>query len=125
MLQDTSDIVAMYPWLTTELFTRILQKDFPDNVVHVQKYSVKAALAKGENFASQMLRATVTYKIGTDDSPRDVRLIIKATLDNMNARAVLDEKEMFLREIVSFEYILPSVHKLLQSVGDHTKLSAA
>lgn len=123
---EESDIAATYPWLTTELFTRIVQKAFPDQAVFVKKYTVKAALAKGENFTSQMLRATVTYTIDDASSqPRDIRFIIKAPLSDVNIRAALDEMELFQKEIVNFEYILPEVYKLLESVGDYTKFSAA
>lgn len=122
---EESEIAATYPWLTIELFTRIVQKAFPHHAVSVQKYTVKAALGKGENFTSQMLRATVTYTIDSADSPRDIRFIVKAPLSDANIRAALDEMELFQKEIVNFEYILPEVYRLLESVGDDTKFSAA
>lgn len=124
-MEEVSDIEAIYPWLTTKLFTRIVQKVVPDNIIYVQKYTVKAALAKGENFGSQMLRATVTYTTDVTDSPSDIRFIIKAALSDANLRAVIDESQVFQKEIVNFEYILPEVYRLLESVDDHTKLSAA
>lgn len=123
-MQENIDIAAVYPWLTTELFTRIVQKVCPNNVVRVQTYAVKAALAKGENFTSQMLRATVSYTIDGDESAREIRFIIKAAHTDMTVRAILDEMDLFQKEIVNFEYILPEVYKLLESVGDHTKFSA-
>lgn len=124
-MQDSGDAQQVnYPWLKTELFTRIIQKVYPENVIQVQKYAVKAALAKGENFSSQMLRVTVTYT-ADECASCEIRFILKVAVSDLKIRAILDEMHLFQKEIVNFEYILPEVYKLLESLGDNTKLSAA
>lgn len=119
-----NDIQTDYPWLNTELFTRIVKKVFPDNVIRVQKYIVKSALAKGENFTSQMLRATVTYLVDENDTAQEIRFIIKAALSDLKVRDILDDMNLFGKEIANFQYILPEVYKLLESAGDYTRMSA-
>lgn len=124
MIEEIGDIQAMHPWLTNELFARVMKKVCPESSICVRKYSVKAALAKGENFASQMLRATVIYTTDANDDEHEIRFIIKTAVSDLKNLAVLKEMDLFRKEIVNFEHILPDVYKLLESVGDYTKMSA-
>lgn len=124
---NQEEIHQAYPWITMELFQRIVEKAFPKNVVHVEKYLIKTALGKGENFTSQMLRAIVTYTILNDDGndkSREIRFIIKAPVTDCNIRKMIEDGGIFQREIINFELILPEVYKLLTEIGDDTKISA-
>lgn len=111
-----------YPWLSKEFFQKILAKEFSGKQICVDKYTIKAALAHGENYTSQMLRTNVSYKC--DGQQCEKRFIVKAALINKQLKAMLDELRLFEREIIIYQDVLPAVEKLLASVGDHTKLSA-
>lgn len=119
-----NDIQVHYPWLSTEFFTRIVKKVFPENVIRVQKYTVKSALGAGENFTSQMLRATVQYSSDDLDGTQEIRFIIKAAVSDVKNREFLEEMDLFEKETANFQYILPEVYKLLESVGDCARMSA-
>lgn len=122
MLQE-AEIQALYPWLNSALFNRILQKEFPSNVVHVQKYAVKVALGKGENFTSQMLRALVSYTVDASGDNHEFSFIIKAGHTDLSVRSVFAEMGVFDRETVCYEYVLPKVYELLAGADDNSRLS--
>lgn len=128
MWQET-EIQSLYPWMNMNLFQRILQKDFPSNVIKIQSYHIKSALAKGKNFTSQMFRAFISYEIITNNDDnnesnlREIRYIIKAGHSDLKQRAIFNEMNMFDKEIFVYQYILPEVYKLLENIGDETKLS--
>lgn len=122
MLEE-NEFQLMYPWLENDLFNRILRKDFPNNRVNVQKYHVKPALGKNENFSSQMLRVFVNYTIDNEDSHQihEMRYIIKAGHSDINVRAAFNEMGYFHKEIIYYEYVLPELHKLLKSIDDNAQ----
>lgn len=122
MLQN-DEIHTLYPWIGKDLFDRVLQKQHPNGLI--KAYTVKSALAPGENFTSQMIRATVTYTMdGTNDLEQETRFIIKAAYSDPKLRATLEDMQLFRREILNYENILPAVYKLLTEIGDDSQLSA-
>lgn len=133
MLQDVSqeiNLQSTYPWIDIDLFQRVLAKDFPNNSIQIKSYHIKPALAKGKNFTSQMCRAFISYTTITSDSNdgdksdlHEIRYIIKAGHSDLKQRAIFNEMNMFRKEIMIYEHILPEVYKLLDSIGDETKLS--
>lgn len=123
------DFQSLYPWITTEFFERILQREYGDNSIRVRSYTLKAALAKGENYLSQMLRTTVRFTANSSTTvaaaaDQSISLIIKTVLPNAEINTVTAELGLFRKEIVAFQRVIPAVEKLLQSIGDETKLSA-
>lgn len=121
------DFNVIYPWLSKELFQRIIQKEYRKNVIQVNNYTISAALAKGENFGSQMLRAIVAYSINDENIknlPNEMRFVIKVPVIDVNVREYLNEMKLFHNEILTFEYILPEVYKLLEGIDDYSKVSA-
>lgn len=121
--ESTENFGTNYPWISNALFERILRREHHDNTIVVKDYTLKAALGKGENYASQMLRARVNYSSTNDPSVDHISLIVKAALTNEVA-AITNELDVFRKEIVTFQQIIPQVEKLLQSIGDYSRLSA-
>lgn len=122
MLQH-DELHGLYPWLSKDLFGRVLLKQHPNG--RIKSYSVKSALAPGENFTSQMIRASVTYTVdGTDDLEQETRFIIKAGHSNPKLRATFEDGQLFHREVLNYQKILPAVYKLLTEIGDDSQLSA-
>lgn len=122
MSEISEQLQNNYPWLTKEFFQKILCCDNSNSIISVNNYAVKAALAHGENYTSQMLRANVSYEC--DGKKCEKRFIVKAALANKELKAMLDELRLFEKEIIIYQEVLPEVEKLLVSIGDHTKLSA-
>lgn len=121
---ESVDFQVTYPWLTKKLFQGIIEKEFPENVVKTENFAINAALAKGENFGSQMLRAIVSYTMDDKEVIHEKRFIIKAPVIDLNVRAYLAALKIAEKEISSFKYILPEVYRLLEKIDDYTKMSA-
>lgn len=118
-MDSSGEFYKIYPWINKNFFENILRKDVGNDNLTVTHFSIKAALGKGENYSSQMIRANVNYKYNNKENT--ISLIIKAELI---VNEVSAESGMFFKEIHIYENILPELHKLLLSIGDDTKLSA-
>lgn len=123
-LETTDQFASNYPWISNSFFERILRREHKDNSIVVKNYTLKAALGNGENFASQMLRVRVNYSSIRDPSVDQISLIVKAVItSNAGMAAIAAELNVFHKEIVAFQRIIPEVEKLLRSVGDYSRLS--
>lgn len=112
-----------HKFLTKEFFENILQKHHSDVSIQVTGIKVEAALGKGENYASDIIRAQVEYKTGLSGDHRMQQYIVKASLADSNMQDMLEEYDVFHREIVVYDKILPYVESLLLSINDKTKLA--
>lgn len=118
---NDNDLQLNYPWINISLFEKLLQQDATNNeIIVVEKFSLAPALKKGENYLSQMIRATVDYK--RNNVANQINFVIKAQL--MNAPESLRQNELFLREIAVFKYVIPLAEELLKGIGDDTRFSA-
>lgn len=125
MSSESTEIAASYPWISNAFFERILRREHNDDSIVVKDYTLKAALGKGENFASQMLRARVNYTSIKDPSADHISLIVKAAVtNNVKMAALHSELGLFRKEIIAFKQIIPEVEKLLRSIGDYSRVSA-
>lgn len=119
------DFQAFYPWITNEFFERILRRDQQDETIIVHGYTLKAALGKGENYLSQMLRTTVEYTKANATVKSTIGLIIKAVLSDPNMASLTTELDVFRKEIRIYQEVIPAVERLLRSIGDdQTRISA-
>lgn len=123
--QSTDQFAVSYPWISKEFFERILRREYNDDSIIVKDYTLNAALGKGENYASQMLRVCVKYSSIKDPSVDQISLIIKAAItNNVEMASLSSELGLFRKEIIAFQQIIPEVEKLLRSIGDYSSLAA-
>lgn len=83
-------------------------------------------MPKGENYGSDLLRVHVKISDCADESAQheEIALIVKNKLsEEMEAAALIDEMNCFGIEADAYQIVLPRVHKLLQSIGDDTRLA--
>lgn len=121
------DFIKTYSWLNAQLFKRILCREYENDAISITSFSVNAALGKGENYASQMLRAKVLYNTGglEDHADQEISFVIKAAIIPWTeANAWVGELGMFRKEIFAFQRLIPEAEKLLRSIGDGTRLAA-
>lgn len=123
MTDLTPNFSDIYPWITKEFFENILRNDQNNNNIKVEKISIKAALGKGENFTSQMLRVKAVYSAINAEN-QEHSFIVKTTIPDPAIDAIINEMGLFDVESLVYKDILPQLEKLLQSIGDHTRLSA-
>lgn len=127
MDSEANNFLELYPWIKTDLFESILRADEANQSVEVKSFSIKAALGKGENFGSQMLRAEVQYILNESVAQVEKHrsLIIKTViLTSPEVAIVFAELGLFRMEITAYQLIIPKVQKLLLSIGDEAKFSA-
>lgn len=124
MSESLTDLSQYYPWLNNAFFEQILGNENPTENISVESVHIKPALNHGENYASQMIRATVQYFINENfDDVQEIRFVIKALVINEAMARITKEFKMFDREVIVYQHIMPEVEKLLESIGDDTKLS--
>jgi 2',3'-cyclic-nucleotide 2'-phosphodiesterase (5'-nucleotidase family) len=114
--------------ITKDYLIKILEHHHHNNKVDLIGYQVGSAAAKGENYASVILRVSLEYKIrdGIDDDVDEVHrlsLIVKTKSDNAEVDDLLTELSVFKKEAVTYSIILSEVAKLLLSHGDCVVLS--
>lgn len=113
---------AQHNFLDKEFFQKVLQKKHLDNGLEVDTFELKAALGKGENYSSDIIRAVVHYTTGVKDRHSE-QFILKVGLSNEDMSDMLEKYDIFHREIVFYEQILPVIQSLLLSIGDKTRLA--
>lgn len=119
------DFSQLYPWINTTFFERILRKHFVDNSITIIDFKLAAALAKGENFGSQILRANIEFESNDDGVKlqRQIPLIVKVAMaDNPDMAAWNSEMGWFEREIITYQQIVPEVETILRSIGDTSQM---
>lgn len=123
----TAPIIANYPWLTSEFFTRILRREMKQPKLKVVHVDLEVALAPGENYGSQIIRAKLRYETGIkgNTEKEHLSLIVKAKSPEVNADAphVFADLKLFEKEITIYQNILPKVHALYRSIGDKTTIA--
>lgn len=121
-MATTDDLQSIYPWISVELFQRILAKEFPTHTVKVEAFTISAAVPEGENFGSQMIRAVVQYQL--DNNPKEYRFVIKALDYKERIKILSEEMQVFQREIYNYNRVIPAVENMLAEIGDDTKMAA-
>lgn len=108
-------------FITEQFFEDILKNQYPNDLIKVENLDLMAPLAKGENFSSDIIRATISYK-KNENALNTVSYIVKAVVSDEHAE-ILDKYDVFHREIMFYRKVLPVVESLLLSIGDKTKIA--
>ncbi|XP_058817294.1 uncharacterized protein LOC131680598 [Topomyia yanbarensis] len=111
-------------WINGELLQQLLKAEHASSEnqsLEILKYSVCAATKKGDNYASEMFRATIEYVM--DNEQRKCTRILKVIPSGDIQRIVMEKNNIFPREIAVYKDILPRIHRLLKSIGDLTVIS--
>ncbi|XP_058818073.1 uncharacterized protein LOC131681334 [Topomyia yanbarensis] len=119
---DSRELVAKYPFLTKDYLEDILRNEKRDTCVMVEDYSVNRALGKGENFSSDILRIRIVYK-RNHEIDRVQSYILKVALVTEGMAAMLEEYDVFHREIIFYKNILPKIEELLKMTNYQKKLA--
>lgn len=124
MITNDLEIVSNYKWITNKFFEEILQNHNNDKTISVKEFNVNLALAKGENYASNIIRASVKT-INSEGLEQVWPLIIKANFaHDEKIQSILDEYDLFGKEIMVYSKILSAVDKLYADVGESDLLLA-
>lgn len=107
---------ALPSWLNQQYLEKVLQDSEKDQTIKLSSYDMSPAVAKGNNFASVILRCRLKYIQKGENKEKSI--IIKAALQN----DLLDQFDSQNVEIAAYGRIFPRVHELLRSIGDESQL---
>lgn len=108
-------------WMGRAFFEKVLRHSERDGALAVQDFRIVPGTKPGDHFASVIFRAIVRHNRSADE----VSLIVKTlpTEDGMK-KDILKDGYVFETETLMYTVIVPAMHQLLESVGDHTVLGA-
>lgn len=115
------------PFLDQSFFEKVIRHAEKDVNAQVIKFEISAGSKPGENFASAIFRAAITFKSKYSKDEKTISVIIKTKPilgPEMAAYAEILEKSPFFRnEMAMYGKILPDIQSLLLSAGDKDILS--
>uniref|UniRef100_A0A182Q4D1 CHK kinase-like domain-containing protein n=1 Tax=Anopheles farauti TaxID=69004 RepID=A0A182Q4D1_9DIPT len=108
-------------WMDNRFFEQVLRQSERDETLAVKEVRLLPGTKPGDHLASVIFRALVRH----DKSPEEVSLIVKTlpTEEGMK-KDLLKDGYVFETETMMYTVVVPAMHQLLQSVGDHTVLGA-
>ncbi|XP_055543463.1 uncharacterized protein LOC129729009 [Wyeomyia smithii] len=111
-------------WIDHDLLEKILRSEKGSNgqqELKIVSFDVSAATKKGDNYASEMYRVLIEYI--REGRPEKCSRILKVIPSGEIQRIVMENNNIFPREIAVYRDILPKIHKLLRSMSDESPLS--
>ncbi|XP_069690902.1 uncharacterized protein [Periplaneta americana] len=113
---ESNNEVTKPEWMSTSFFESALRFSEEDNNITVISSEVKAATVPGDNYVSDMYRAVVKFKRGSDTVEKSI--IVKAskpTSEGVMAK-ITSETNIFYQETAAFTMIFPEMYNLLNEV---------
>lgn len=114
-------------FLNQTFFEKVIRHAEKDANAAVSSYDIEPAMKPGENFASAVFRASITFtsKFVRDDKTISVILKTKPVLgpEMSSYSEVIERSPFFQNEMAVYGKILPDIQALLLSAGDKDILS--
>ncbi|XP_053658093.1 uncharacterized protein LOC128707170 [Anopheles marshallii] len=108
-------------WMDRSFFEKVLRHSARDSTLAVEDFRIVPGTKPGDHFASVIFRAIVRHSRSADE----VSLIVKTLpAEDGLKKDILKDGYVFETETLMYNTIVPAMHQLLQSVGDHTVLGA-
>ncbi|XP_011176545.2 uncharacterized protein LOC105208417 [Zeugodacus cucurbitae] len=122
-MNETTESVSA--WLTKEYFETILREYKKDEGLVVTNINASTGSSKGDSFISTMTRFKVEFLASNCREPRQEFYIAKTSYegDPVIAR-IMKEFDVYNREMIMYNQILPEMAALLVEIGDYDKLFA-
>ena len=109
-------------WMDQSFFDKVIRHMEKDEQAQVEEFSVKAGSNPGDNFASSLFRASITYMSKfTQNKPKLISLIIKTEMMQPLESMVdfFKDSPLFRNEMEMYGKVLPEIKSLWLSVGDN------
>uniref|UniRef100_A0A336MCN0 CSON013154 protein n=1 Tax=Culicoides sonorensis TaxID=179676 RepID=A0A336MCN0_CULSO len=107
-------------WFTNVYIEEILQDYLKGDSIKVICFNVAPATAKGNQYASVILRVTIEYEQNGKNYFKPI--ILKIRHQDETTAQLLEEYDMHLKEMSFYKRIIPEFHLLLKSIGDKDRL---
>lgn len=128
MAEASINLSAVVPtFLDHQFFDRVVRHSEKDANAKVSKFDIKPASKPGENFASAVFRASITFKSKYAKEDKTVSVIIKTKPvlgpEMADYAAIIENSPFFRNEMAMYGKILPDIQSLLLSSGDEDILT--
>lgn len=107
----TTEQAEVQSWMNNEYFESILTKYEGQADLKLRDFSVSAGTNKGENYASQIFRATLNYLLNGE--PKETSFILKTSPASDAVSAMLEEMGTFPGEAHIFENVIPECQRMI------------
>lgn len=116
--------IASSSWITFDIIENLIRRSKEDNGLKLKTFTVHEAIGKAENFCSNIVRVSATFRCDSQPSlDQTQNFIVKSAIEIDDFGTLNDEVNYFPKEIVVYEQILPEVQKLLLSIGDRSQIA--
>lgn len=128
MAEAGINLSAVVPsFLDQQFFDKVVRHSEKDANAKVSAFDIKPASKPGENFASALFRASITFKSKYCKEDKTISVIVKTKPvlgPEMAAYAATIENSPFFRnEMAMYGKVLPDIQALLLSAGDKERLA--
>lgn len=122
-MKETTELVPA--WLSKEYFEKILREYKKDKGLIVTNINATTGSSKGDSFISTLTRFKVEFIASNCREPHQESYIAKTSYegDPVIAR-IMKEFDVYNREMIMYNQILPQMAALLVEIGDDDKLFA-
>ncbi|KAM7361436.1 uncharacterized protein ACRADG_011917 [Cochliomyia hominivorax] len=106
-------------WLTKYYIEEVLKVYHTDVTLKVDKFDIKPAFGKGENYGGFLTKAYVLYNLKNGEEQKENHFIIKTSFEeNEFAKEKMAAYDIFNREMTLYEEVLPKLGDLLKEIND-------
>lgn len=99
--------------LNNSFFEKVLRNGLKVNEVTVKDTTIKIATSAGDNYCSDIYRVKLNYSIGKNGKPEQISLIIKSMPFLEHRGPVLEDYEVFDKEVEMYTKTLPRLSAML------------
>ncbi|XP_033167217.1 uncharacterized protein LOC117145611 [Drosophila mauritiana] len=122
--EETSVFLDAPEWLTESYLQDALRKYYNDQHIRINWVKVNPALGKGENYGGVLTRVKAQFT-RSDGSSQLGHYIVKSTFEgNEFAQNAMKPYDIFNREMIIYEQVLPKQKALLREIGDAEQIFA-
>jgi hypothetical protein len=113
-----SDTLRYPPWLNKDFLEKVIKHHIKDDDAKVIEFAIQSGSKPGENFASDLLRASINYEAKSE--AKAISVIVKMMTSNDDGD--IDGKRMLLTEMKMYGETLIDINRVLLNAHDKVKL---
>ncbi|XP_037822892.1 uncharacterized protein LOC119611400 [Lucilia sericata] len=111
-------------WINQEFLQKVLIQSEKSKNVKLINFDISPATLKGDHYGSIMFRCKVMYDLATEGLKKRSFVIKTIPEEDCMKRDLLGKCGIFETEISMYSETLPKIEKILQEIGEPTKMSA-
>ncbi|XP_037817356.1 uncharacterized protein LOC119607487 [Lucilia sericata] len=111
-------------WLTKNYIQNVLHVYHKDLTIQIEKFNIKSAFGKGENYGGYLTKIHVVYTSNNGEEQKENHFMCKTSYDDEDelAREKMESYDFFNREMLLYEQILPKLNDLLNEIDDTDRI---